>query len=368
MRTPPRLSPSPLFLRLLLLLQLLVVARAHAQAGPNPAAILAQKPVAYWRFGEAPGSLRALDATGNGHDGRYRGAVTLGVPGFAIDGDTAMAVTGQDGYAEVTNVPMRGSFTTLVWARSETPLWNENGWAFSARSPNGFIIHPDAGTKSVGLYILGPGDPYEATQRFRIGTVTPKDDDIKQWHQYGVMYDEATGMASMIVDGAIVFERAYTGPTRDLVSAITAWLGRDFTFCCGPRYGNGAVDDAVLFDRALTQDELRGLLGGGEASLSGIVYDRNYRPIAGARVDVSNGRFAITDFQGLYTVTGLAPGNYTVRASLSGWTFAYPGSPTGYHTVVIPAGVTSVWAPEAIIGWRFVPIVTVSGESVAGEE
>jgi hypothetical protein len=354
------LSP-PLFLRLLLLLQLLVVATSHAQAGPNPASILAQRPVAYWRFGEAPGSTQALDATGHGHHGRYTGAVTLGVPGFAIDGDTAMAVGGWDGYAEVTNVPIRRSFTALVWARSATQTWGTHGWAFSARSPNGFIIHPDAGLKTVGLYILGPGDPYDATQRFRIGEVTPKSGDITEWHQYGVMYDEATGLASMIIDGAIAFQRAYTGPQRNLTAAITAWLGRDYTFCCGPRYGNGSLDEAVLFDRALTADELRGLLGGGTASVTGFVRDRNFRPIAGARVDAGNGRFALTDAQGRYTVTGLPPGSYTLRASLNGWTFGSPGFQTARYTVTVPAGVPSVWAPEDIIGWRFDPIIFVHG-------
>ncbi len=36
------------------------------------AAVLAKGPVAYWRLGDAP-AMTAVDQTGNGHDGAYRG-------------------------------------------------------------------------------------------------------------------------------------------------------------------------------------------------------------------------------------------------------------------------------------------------------
>src|SRR5438132_14169131 len=53
------------------------------------ASVLADHPVAYWRLSEATGAVMA-DASGNGDDRAYAGAVTLCPPGaLAPDGDTA---------------------------------------------------------------------------------------------------------------------------------------------------------------------------------------------------------------------------------------------------------------------------------------
>src|SRR3989442_12331717 len=53
------------------------------------ASVLADHPVAYWRLDEETGTVM-VDASGNGNDGAYAGAVTLGQPGaLASDGGTA---------------------------------------------------------------------------------------------------------------------------------------------------------------------------------------------------------------------------------------------------------------------------------------
>src|SRR2546430_16501003 len=56
------------------------------------ASVLADHPVAYWRLDEETGTV-LVDASGNGNDGTYAGAVTLGPPGaLASDSDTAAGV------------------------------------------------------------------------------------------------------------------------------------------------------------------------------------------------------------------------------------------------------------------------------------
>src|SRR2546427_12015435 len=56
------------------------------------ASVLADHPVAYWRLDEETGTVM-VDASGNGNDGAYAGAVTLGQPGApASDGGTAVGV------------------------------------------------------------------------------------------------------------------------------------------------------------------------------------------------------------------------------------------------------------------------------------
>lgn len=54
--------------------------------------IISHGPVGYWRLGETDGAI-ALDASGNGNDGTYVGAVTLGTDGALTgDDDTAIRV------------------------------------------------------------------------------------------------------------------------------------------------------------------------------------------------------------------------------------------------------------------------------------
>jgi Concanavalin A-like lectin/glucanases superfamily len=69
------------------------------------AAVLAKKPVAYWRLGEAAGP-DALDSTGNGHRGTYRGIAAFQERG-AIQGDTnpAIRLDGRRSYVEIPDHP-----------------------------------------------------------------------------------------------------------------------------------------------------------------------------------------------------------------------------------------------------------------------
>ncbi len=65
--------------------------------------VLAKRPVAYWRLGEASGPA-AADATGHGHDGTYRGNPAFGEPGaIRNDPDGAVRLDGRHDYVEVHN-------------------------------------------------------------------------------------------------------------------------------------------------------------------------------------------------------------------------------------------------------------------------
>ena len=58
--------------------------------------ILADKPVAYYRLGEAPGSTAAVDSSPSGLNGTYEGSPQLGVPGLINDPNTAVDFTNGD--------------------------------------------------------------------------------------------------------------------------------------------------------------------------------------------------------------------------------------------------------------------------------
>src|SRR5438128_7531980 len=81
------------------------------------ASVLADHPVAYWRLDEETGTV-LVDASGNGNDGTYAGAVTLGQPGaLASDSDTAAGVGPAGGAASVASTPsLQGNPVTLeIW-------------------------------------------------------------------------------------------------------------------------------------------------------------------------------------------------------------------------------------------------------------
>jgi len=87
-------------------------------------AVLADRPIAYWRFGEASAPT-AVDATGHGHDGKYHGHPTYGEVG-AIEGDrnTAVGLHGHD-YVEIpdsvhfSQQESHAGLTVEVWMRPD---------------------------------------------------------------------------------------------------------------------------------------------------------------------------------------------------------------------------------------------------------
>src|SRR5262245_49942091 len=84
--------------------------------------VLADRPVAYWRLGEAQGST-ANDETGAAHVGIYTGAVDLAVPGaIAGDPDRAARLGIDGGFVSMGNVfDFAGvvSFTLEAWVQPD---------------------------------------------------------------------------------------------------------------------------------------------------------------------------------------------------------------------------------------------------------
>lgn len=57
-------------------------------------------------------------------------------------------------------------------------------------------------------------------------------------------------------------------------------------------------------------------------SISGKVKDSNNNPISGARVYISDDNSVLTDSAGNYSLSGLSPGNYTVKVQYQNWAFS----------------------------------------------
>ncbi|MFA5188448.1 MAG: LamG-like jellyroll fold domain-containing protein [Patescibacteria group bacterium] len=172
-----------------------------------------------------------------------------------------LLLNGSD-YVKVQNYSITSSFTALAWAKSGTNNWNQNGWIMSSRSNNGFIIHPNSGKNTWTGYILNKDGLY-----LPIGDYTVN--DIKQWHQYGVSYNEATKIGQMIFDGQVVATRNFTDLTPVFLrenSKIDLYLGVDSPPFMN-RFGQGSINEARLYNRELAINELQGIYTKGGGSL-----------------------------------------------------------------------------------------------------
>jgi len=84
------------------------------------AEVLADLPLAYWRFGETAGPT-AVDSSGNGNDGTYIGGVALAEPGV-LAGDTAARFDGGDDEmtaGEIFDFAATAPFTVELWIRPD---------------------------------------------------------------------------------------------------------------------------------------------------------------------------------------------------------------------------------------------------------
>jgi hypothetical protein len=135
---------------------------AAGAASDYEKAVLAKKPVAYWRLGEATGP-DALDSTGNGHTGTYHGTPTFQEPG-AIQGDpnTAIKLDGKRSYVEIANhenfsQPTSGEGLTVeVWVRPD-------------------VLDFEGETNDPYIFWLGKGEPGQQEWALRFYSRTSKD-------------------------------------------------------------------------------------------------------------------------------------------------------------------------------------------------
>ena len=222
--------------------------------GPYVEAVVASKPLAYWRLGEMEGPS-ALDATGNGHPAGFEGPLA-----FYLDGPTSPGFSGSKSVNRAVHLAGGHLEVTLREhsASSSVELWFWNGFPNSARDVTGVLISRAGGTV--------PGSPDD---RLMIGGARSSPGRIvfsrgastdpiiagstevaaKVWHQVVLVRDGET--ISIYLDGRPEAagrspEPSDRGPVR---LRIGAGPGADPSF-------EGKVDEVALYDRALSPEEV----------------------------------------------------------------------------------------------------------------
>ena len=149
-------------------------------------------------------------------------------------------------YSLTSDLGVTNKFTVSAWLKSAGSTWNVDGAGVSNRSASGstygFIMHPNAGTKTMTFFINTTAG----------GSITsPAVDDITIWHHYVGVYDGA--YLRLYIDGIQVATPVVR--TNNVAStSLPIRLGGDYS--SGNRYLNGEVSDVQLFNIALEPEEV----------------------------------------------------------------------------------------------------------------
>ena len=208
--------------------------------------------VGLWKFDGGSGN-KIKDSSGNGLEGGIEGS------GKWVDGRFGKAIEfdGKTGFVAIpAHANPTKAITVSAWVKSAAPAWNNHGFIMSKR--NAYIIHNNQGGVTVSFPICN-GGCWNKPGGWRDGEIGPK--DITKWHMYTGTFDSTTGDWRILIDGKIESKLQLDKKPLAAEKDKPLWIGRDN--CCGARYGEITVDEAMVFDAALSEADLKPLVDKG---------------------------------------------------------------------------------------------------------
>jgi len=149
-----------------------------------------------------------------------------------------------DGVNDYVEVPSHlnptDAITISLWAKSNTPNWNDFGCFVSKR--DAYVFHPNQGGKSLNFYLFSSG-------QWQSVSFTPEI-DITQWHHYAATFDGNT--ICLYIDGVEVASTKYTGKINADTGVMC--IGKDDGWS---RYFNGQIAEVRIWKVARTAEELK---------------------------------------------------------------------------------------------------------------
>lgn len=211
--------------------------------------------ISFWLradFGVNSGSASDLtpvsewfDALGNGFaasqpDAEKQPLLRTGDAG--INGFPAISFDGEDDALVVEGLPSSVDLTVLSVAKSESSPWNEHGWIASARSANGFIIHPWANTNLLNVTVRDNNNNSANTPQEWIV-------DASETQIYGLTYayHPESQQLHKIINGTVLKYPSTTHGEREAGTPVDVNYGWDF----GDRYGHGQIAEHVIYNRRI---------------------------------------------------------------------------------------------------------------------
>jgi len=204
-------------------------------------AVLADQPSAYWRHGEASGTV-AIDEAG-ASPGSYRNGVTLGRPGaLGDDANTAAQLDGADDTVRVLSLPSLGGTFGVAFEAWVRPTYLPASTATIVRKDGQYLLRLMAdGSLRLRLWKGGT-----ASEIITGAGVAP----AGAWRHVAFSYDGTT--MRLFVDGAERASGALAGPVDMTASNLTLgsssesydWLA-------------ATLDEVAVYDHPLSAERIR---------------------------------------------------------------------------------------------------------------
>ncbi|MEO6734084.1 MAG: DUF2341 domain-containing protein [Ferruginibacter sp.] len=257
----------------------------------------------------------ANDATGN-NNGTLQNAPSLTADRFGIAAN-AYTFNGSSQYVSTTNSYVNpGNYSISIWFKTSTTTGGKligfgNAQTGQSTSYDRHIYMNNAGQIYFGVY-TGSVVTLNSSLSYNDNT----------WHLATATQSSTVGMA-LYIDGALVGSNTgiltaqnYTGYWRIGYDNVTGWTSTPSSF-----YFNGALDDALIYHRALTSAEVTTLYNSPDGA-------GNNGPVCmGASISLS----ATTVGGATYAWTG--PNSYT--SSSQNPAFTYSSSAAGTYTLLV---------------------------------
>jgi len=232
--------------------------------------------LSYWNFDSKAGAIIPDQVAGSTHDGTLMGAadITTGSQGFSGE---ALSLTGNGDYVDIadpTSLDFNSSFT---WhARIMT---QDNSGAIFARNPDGTAWNQ--GSKALFVRNRGGNGEVEADAGW-VGnprTFTAVDDG--HWHQVIATFDADTDLFQILIDGVPRYSATFDMNRFDEHTHNHNGGFADTSFTIGMADFSGGlssldtlvglIDDAALFDMAVTGEDLARLIERGPQDFVDII-------------------------------------------------------------------------------------------------
>jgi Concanavalin A-like lectin/glucanases superfamily len=336
--------------------------------------VLADRPVAYWRLGEASTANSVGDVMANS-PGTYHGGVTAGVSGaLTSDPDTSVTLDGSTGYASIPDSAALDQPSSTITLEA---LVNPTSGTLGAQKPivlksytshvspyyqYGLFMNDSSGNKSLAFW-LSIGGTSQTLSASTTGWT------YGSWNDIVATYDGST--MKLYVNGTQVGSRAQTGTIAGYATPVDIGAYENLSKNSSYLFGGG-VDEVAIYDKALSATAVEGhftSVSGGCTDISGAT-GTSYTvgsPDLGKAVVVAetatNGDGSTTQVSAPTLITSGAPinqiapaisGTYGVGNTLSVDNGTWSNSPTSYGYQWERCGyAATVTADNPAAYWRF---------------
>ena len=222
-------------------------AGASSQLDNYALTVLSDSPAAYWRLGEASGTV-VHDSSGNGLNGTYVNSPPLGQTGIpGAIGNTAASFDNPVGPANPYSAQF-GDILPLTGTKLSIEFWLKHGstgnGAFCA-----FLCRGDV------TWRVGVGSAGQGTLQFAVGSgSTPSTSitdarlsDTTAFHHVVCVYDQTNLL--IYLDGAVAGTKPWT---TDVPAAAGKNVAISFNSDAAARYIHDFMDEVAVYSHALT--------------------------------------------------------------------------------------------------------------------